>query len=312
MRFTYILEKIKNADFLEEPFPHIELDNLFTPEDFSKIISSKEVTIAPSSNDSNLFNNLFDAGYKIIQFPGCVQDKEKYIKWHETKKLSHQTNTTCEGFGIVLRLAKSECEIIRELTDFLNSEEFKNCISEKFEINLDDCTYDNGIQKYLDGYEISPHPDIQKKALTYMVNINPDANSENENHHTHYLNFNPERMYIREFWNGNKNVDRCWVPWSWCETKKMQVRNNSIVIFSPSVDTMHGVKANYNHLNFQRTQLYGNLWYKNDVSDSYAHWEDLAIVTSPSAAASKNNLSKFLPGLTRRVMRKAMGNTSKV
>ena len=33
--------------------------------------------------------------------------------------------------------------------------------------------------------------------LTYMININPDPNSERNNHHTHYLNFKAKyKLYI--------------------------------------------------------------------------------------------------------------------
>ena len=45
---------------------------------------------------------------------------------------------------------------------------------EKFGIEYQNCNIDGGIQKYLDGYELSPHPDIRLKAATFMVNINPD------------------------------------------------------------------------------------------------------------------------------------------
>ena len=35
-------------------------------------------------------------------------------------------------------------------------------------------------------------------------------------------------------------------------------------MFKPSFDTLHAVKAKYNHLVFQRTQLYGNLWFNGE------------------------------------------------
>ena len=38
----------------------------------------------------------------------------------------------------------------------------------KFNINTDSYRSDIGIQKFLDGYEISPHPDIRSKAITFM------------------------------------------------------------------------------------------------------------------------------------------------
>ena len=65
------------------------------------------------------------------------------------------------------------------------------------------------------------------------------------------------------------------MPWFCAETIKQQKKKNSIVVFSPSDDTLHGVKTNYDHLSTQRTQLYGNLWYKNSSTKHHLEWEDL-------------------------------------
>ncbi|MGD0731415.1 MAG: hypothetical protein ABR956_09120, partial [Terracidiphilus sp.] len=140
--------------------------------------------------------------------------------------------------------------------------------------------YDAGIQKYLDGYEISPHPDIRAKALTYMININPGTNSENREHHTNYLKFRDEFKYVQSYWEGHPNQDRCWVPWEWCDVVKVQRENNSMVIFSPDNTTLHAVKARYDHLSSQRTQLYGNLWYnwfRKREFDYTPKWEEFQI-----------------------------------
>lgn len=298
MKYDYILKKIDEAQVINEPFQHLQINDFFSSEHFEEIIQSREVNIKLSKDDNDLFENLFDSGYKIIKFPGCIENKNEYVKWHKTKKVSQKTNTSCEGFGVVLRLLEANSKPIQELMSFLESSEFKKCISAKFGIKLEACSYDQGIQKYLDGYEISPHPDIRKKALTYMVNINPNTQSELEEHHTHYLKFKPDWEYIKNFWKGNDKTDTCWVPWAWCETKKLQSQNNSIVIFSPKHDTLHGVKANYNHLKNQRTQLYGNLWHNASPCDREVRWEDLVISTSPTNA-SKNRLQKSILGKRR-------------
>jgi hypothetical protein len=120
----------------------------------------------------------------------------------------------------------------------------------------------------LDEYEISPHPDLRKKALTYMLNINPSSSAKAADHHTQYLRLSPERMYVQEYRRGNPTVERCWVPWDWCVKEKEQREDNSIVIFAPSFDTLHAVKARYNHFEYQRTQVYGNLWHKEGLSFS--------------------------------------------
>ena len=173
-------------------------------------------------------------GYKSIDFPGCINNAKEYNEWHINKKSSKKLNTTCEGFGMTLRLMDSNPGILEDLKNFIESKTFQDALASKFKINTDKVYSDNGLQKYLDGYEISPHPDIRKKAATYMVNINPSAASEASDHHTHYLKLKPSKNYISKFWESNKDFDRGWVPWDWCETVKQQNKNNSIVIFSPS------------------------------------------------------------------------------
>jgi len=275
--FSYLLEKISNAKINNFPFRHIQINDLFKPEDFQRIIKSYDVALSPCRSDQNLFDILSQSGYKIIKFPGCTVDKTEYINWHKNKSSVQKTNSACEGFGTVLRLISPKTDILKCLQKFLHSKEFIDCISSKFNIDSENCSYDAGIQKYLDGYEISPHPDVRGKALTYMVNINSDPNSQNNIHHTSYLKFKNEFNYVKEFWEGNEKYDRCWVPWSWCNIIKQQVENNSMVMFSPSSNTMHAVKANYDHLNHQRTQLYGNLWYKKSSGESTPNWERLAL-----------------------------------
>ena len=178
---------------------------------------------------------------------------------------------------MTLRLTKPISLIIGKVFDFMLTEQFQAALADKFEIDRGRLTYDTGVQKYLDGYEISPHPDIRSKALTYMVNINPGAQSENRDHHTHYLRFRDEYKYLEAYWDGHPNEERCWVPWYWCDTVKVQRENNSMVIFSPANSTLHAVRAHYNHLAYQRTQMYGNLWYKDVKLENVPRWEDYVI-----------------------------------
>lgn len=289
MNFNYILDKIEDASFKTHPFKHIFIKNFFKKSHFEEIINSSEIKVVKSNDDLQLFKVLEEQNYSIINFPGCINDKKKYIKWHKAKKKSHLTNTSCEGFGVTLRLKNPNNIFLKNILEFINQKKFMHLLCKKFALNLNDIYYSGGIQKYLDGYEISPHPDVRRKALTYMININPDPNSERNNHHTHYLNFKAKYKYIYEFWNGNPLIDRCWVPWEWCEIKKIQSENNSLVIFSPNNNTLHGVKADYNHHTFQRTQIYGNLWFNKNKSEVGPKWEDFRI----------RNSNKSLKGLKR-------------
>ena len=293
--FSYLVDKIMGAEFCEEPFKHIYLEKLFTPEHFDEILASREISGPTAKNDLELIKGLRANGFKPISFPGCVTDVDEYIKWHGGGKVGNH-HSACEGFGMVLRLYEFHSPILEELNQFLASREFNDAIAQKFGVDPEVCIIDGGIQKYLDGYEISPHPDIRKKAATFMVNINPSDKSEGMDHHTHYLKFDDAHKYVESFWQGNKCVDRAWVPWDWAVTVKQQTKNNSIVLFSPSDDTLHGVKADYDHLVTQRTQLYGNLWYRENLTTSKSEWEDLDL--SGRAAPSRKPAS---PPLTNRM-----------
>ena len=129
-----------------------------------------------------------------------------------------------------------------------------------------------------------------------MVNINPNYSKQDYN--THYLRFKEEFKYVQSFWEGNPDIDRCWVPWSWCESIKTQSVNNSIVVFSPSNDTIHAVKANYDHLNSQRTQLYGNIWYNENSPTVKPEWEEFDIINN-IRPRNKNILRKIKNKLFR-------------
>lgn len=278
MKFNYLIEKIKGAPLQVDPFPHFKVDDLFTPEHFDAIISAPEINTAQFHDDDELFRRLFEVGYQIIEFPGCVTDKDHYLRWRCERKVDQVAlASSCEGFGVTLRLAETKSPIIGDLASFLSSEAFSEAICAKFEVERSQVRADVGIQKYLDGYEISPHPDIRQKAATYMVNINPNASSPLHEHHTHYMKFKPAYRYVQAYWEGNPRQDRCWVPWDWCETVWQQSANNSLVMFSPGDDTMHGVRANYNHLAGQRTQIYGNLWYHEENFDQKPTWEQFVI-----------------------------------
>jgi hypothetical protein len=169
-------------------------------------------------------------------------------------------------------------------------------LHEKFGLESAATKTDNGLQKYLDGYEISPHPDIRQKALTYMININPSASSEKLYFHTHYLRFTSEWKYIEEYWRGHPEHDRCWVPWDWCESVKIQTRNNSIVMFSPSDSTLHAIRTSYDHLSTQRTQFYGNLWYRTSNTTGKPNWRDFQVNPTPERLAQRT-LKSYIHGL---------------
>lgn len=295
--FSYILEKIREAPFSCAPFRHVAIDEFFQPEHFEAIVSAAEIAPPTATNDSELLSGLYARGFKIINFPGCTPSPRKYIDWHERGK-NVPYHTACEGFGMALRLYAFSTPILRDLNAFFAGSDFNAVVAQKLGLNPVDCSIDCGLQKYLDGYEISPHPDIRKKAATYMININPDPASETLDYHTHYLKLVPSRSYVQKFWEHNPEIDRAWVPWDWAVSEFRQTRNNSIVLFAPANDTLHAVRADYDHLRTQRTQFYGNLWYRNSPSATTVQWEELDLTRlRDQKTARTRNFRQALLGL---------------
>ncbi|MEO1269616.1 MAG: hypothetical protein AAFX99_16140 [Myxococcota bacterium] len=304
--FGYLLDKIEAASFETEPFKHITIHDFLKDEHFEAVVRSPQINTTQSANASALIDTLLAQGYTIISFPGCVTSKAEYLDWLEGRS-QRSVHAATEGFGLVFRLKPPEGTILAELDTLFRSERLQKVLMAKFRLTAP-VAMDAGLQKYLHGYEISPHPDVRSKALTWMLNINPGSNSEALDFHTHYLRFRPEWSYISEFWKHNNDVERCWVPWEWCTTVKQQQRNNSIVFFSPNHDTLHAVKADYNHLVSQRTQLYGNLWYKEAPILLKREFDSLAIKDKRSAHAGWSGLlresavGRRLLGVARRVI----------
>lgn len=263
-RYDYLLERIAAEPFTEVPFRHLHIMNFLSEADFQAIVGAPEIAVQPVASDEALIEALHRIGYKEIHFPGTTTDLPTYLDWHRDRKRQEGVNNgNCEGFGVTLRLQRApETPSLRDLDAFFRSPAFAETLARKFGLDTDACAFDFGLQKYLDGYEISPHADIRRKALTLMLNVNPAPESEALDFHTHYMRFTQAHSHVGENWVAKQHEERGWVPWDWCETVTQQRANNSIVMFAPADDTLHAVKASYNHLMTQRTQYYANLWYK--------------------------------------------------
>ena len=124
MDLTYLADKILNADFIYEPFKHIYIEDFFTEEHFNEIIKSKQIAAPIVDNDRELLNTLELLGYKTIGFPGCITNKEEYLKWHIDKKVDKRKNSAYEGFGMVYRLQEFESNILATIDKYIKSKEF--------------------------------------------------------------------------------------------------------------------------------------------------------------------------------------------
>lgn len=272
--FTYILDKIRQADFYDTPFRHIIIEDFLNQEDFQTILSDKQVHFEKCANTDVLLKTLREKKYLVQNFPGCTSSESEYLNHFKNNSFpKNRKGTPVSSYGITYRLSEISNAKIKRLISFLNSCEFENTLRDKFNLKLE-TTITTAIQKNLSHYEISPHPDISSKALTYLLNINKEG-VENLPVHTHLLKFKKDWAWISDFWKNNQHLERTWIPWDWCDTTKTTNLNNSIVIFSPDCDTLHAAKMIYNHNYFQRTQIYGNLMYSGSFSKRKLGWKEL-------------------------------------
>ena len=271
--FNYLLKKIEEAPFIDKPYKHLWIEDFLSNEHFEELTSLRQINTPDFSSPEEMLDQLQRLSYSVIGFPGCITDIKEYLD--RLKNNDWPKDPTIEGFGMTLRLSKPEGELLQALSDLFNSDSFINTVSKKFKIRRG-TRLDTGIQKYLNKYEITPHPDRRSKALTFMLNINPSKTSENDCIHTHLCSLKEDYKYLKDVWDNNLDLERCWVPWDFCNTDFITTKNNSIVIFAPDNSTFHAVKLEYDHLKYQRTQVYGNLWYRDiDVYPKKTHYTEL-------------------------------------
>ncbi len=257
--FSYISEKIAKAQFVEYPYKHLWIEDFLSKEHLSEILSDDQIHFEEQESTKLLVDKLSTSGYKVQNFPGCTTDVKEYLHHYENDSFpSGRKGTPIESYGITYRLIDTNNSKIKSLVDYMNGPDFKKTLEDKFEIT-NKTRVDTAIQKNLSHYEISPHPDVREKELTYLLNINKDDKAESLPIHTHLLKFKDEWSFVKDYWANNKKKNTTWVPWDWCESCFETRKNNSIVIFKPNVDTLHAVKMIYDHTKFQRTQIYGNL-----------------------------------------------------
>ena len=222
--FDYLLDRITAAEAYADPFEHLVTENFLSPEHLAEITSCADVKRPVYKDAAEMIGDLLGSGWEVQKFPGCVTSVDEYLAYLRTKKIKRNlaerfNGDILEGYGMTLRLMRPQSSILQRLQQFLTSPALEATLRQKFGITQR-TSIDTGVQKYLTGYEISPHPDTRKKALTYMLNINSSPASEDIPIHTYLLEFTKQRRYIYELWEGNPQMDRCWVPWDWCEVRK--------------------------------------------------------------------------------------------
>jgi hypothetical protein len=199
--FEYLGEKIQAASFREVPFAHLYIEQFLSDEHLNLLLSQKQISLSVHKTTIELINTLSSCGWEIQAFPGCTTSVHDYLKYYESNEWPVD-NKRVEGFGIAYELGRYDDNGVAQLIEYLNCPHFKNILENKFRIHRPNKIH-TAIHKYLSGYEISPHPDVRSKCLTYLININTDRRSEELPIHTHLLKFKDEKRFIYDFWKFN-------------------------------------------------------------------------------------------------------------
>jgi hypothetical protein len=289
--FSYLSQKIEGSKFKKEPFDHIVVDDFFTDEHFNKITNSKQIKTRKFETHKDVVDGLIGLGYEPQPFPGCITDVDEYIKFADKKNKINRSlikgygKNVIEGYGLTMRLNRIDDDFLVKLIKYLNGDEFQGVLKSKFLIEKE-VSIETAYQKNLKHYEISPHCDTSRKALTYMINIYNNENVKDLEMHTSFLKFKKEYNYLYDFWK-HSDYDPVWIPWGWCEEVKKTNTNNSISIFRPDYNTLHAIKVSEDHFENQRNQIYGNLWYDTPVKSKSTTWEKIDLINDSFSRKTK-------------------------
>lgn len=287
--FEYLLKKVRSATVRVFPFPHLRIDDFFDSRHFRELQTSPEINLGPMGSNSDLRRRAGQVGYVPIKFPGAFHDWGEY-QMDQSRRAQGEgedlgKNLASESRGLVLRLAGPSSRCMQDLNFFMESGELQREVCIKLGVEMGNGLVDGGIQKYLDGYEIPPHPDVRQKLLTLLLPLHPSTfgmSVDQVSLGTQLLKFRQKYEVVSEFWEQHELFDRCWCPWSWCETVEVHHQANSLLAFSPSNKSLHGVKARYDHLSWQRTHLYSNVWHKESPCERQPQHDEILSLVAKS------------------------------
>ena len=132
-RFSYLLKKIENAEFLTEPFQHINIFDFFNNEDFQQLLSLNQIKLKECENLQELIYELHSKNYEPILFPGSITSEKDYIKFAENGNFNRRLikgygRKVIEGYGITYRLKKYQSEFLAELMEFFEGDELRKLL----------------------------------------------------------------------------------------------------------------------------------------------------------------------------------------
>ena len=124
--FDYIIDKIKTAKFINDPYPHLYIKDFISEEHLGIILKDTQIHFKEVFTDDELYNELIKQDYKIQQFPGCVNTWIKYKELLQDNTYIENSDLV-ESMGITFRLDYQNVKsgVIKELVEFMNGKKFQ-------------------------------------------------------------------------------------------------------------------------------------------------------------------------------------------
>lgn len=139
--FEDVIKKIKDAQIITDPYPHIMIENIFPAEFYDEILET-----LPSLDDYALKSKY--PGRKTLTLDSLDNlNEKKKIFWEQ-------------------------------MTNWLRSDEFAYTLLQKFSINKKGNS-DFFLHKDLEDFEVIPHTDLRSKLVTYLFYLPKDASMPN-------------------------------------------------------------------------------------------------------------------------------------
>jgi hypothetical protein len=129
MNCKYLIEKISNSNIIEEPFPHIIINNFLSEKHFNILKNDEQIHFEEVKNNDELYNKLLSKDWKIQRFPGCITKWSEYKEYlNNTKIFKSLSNNPVGNVGMTFRLSKYNNKDVENLINFMNSESFHNIL----------------------------------------------------------------------------------------------------------------------------------------------------------------------------------------
>ena len=114
--FSYLSDKILGAEFIKEPFPHLQIENFLSDDHLGMVINDNQIHFEEQVDNINLLQPLLNKSYEIQNFPGCCVDPWDYLYRLENDEWPQDIKgTPIESYGITFRLSLYKKEGIENL-----------------------------------------------------------------------------------------------------------------------------------------------------------------------------------------------------